>query len=147
MPTIPSWWNIYYQCKIHLLLHLIFVFTEIQIIEFSPNSAVIIDQNIILYFVFLINFPGGYFVHSTISCFKHLIHLFSFFVQFSCSVMSNSLRPHGLQHTRLPCPSPTPRACSNSCESVMPSNHLILCHPLFLLPSIFPKIQVFSNDI
>ena len=36
-------------------------------------------------------------------------------VQFSCSVMSNSLWPHGLQHTRLPCPSPTPRACSNSC--------------------------------
>ena len=36
-------------------------------------------------------------------------------VQFSHSVVSNSLRPHGLQHTRLPCPSPTPRACSNSC--------------------------------
>ena len=36
-------------------------------------------------------------------------------VQFSCSVMSNSFQPHGLQHARLPCPSPTPRACSNSC--------------------------------
>ena len=36
-------------------------------------------------------------------------------VQFSHSVMSSSLQPHGLQHTRLPCPSPTPRACSNSC--------------------------------
>ena len=34
---------------------------------------------------------------------------------FSCSVMSNSLRLHGLQHARLPCPSPTPGACSNSC--------------------------------
>ena len=33
---------------------------------------------------------------------------------FSCSVMSNSLRPHGLQLTRLPCPSPSPRVCSNS---------------------------------
>ena len=31
--------------------------------------------------------------------------------------MSDSLRPHGLQHARLPCPSPTPRACSNSCPS------------------------------
>ena len=41
--------------------------------------------------------------------------LFLTSVQFSCSVMSDSLRPHGLQHTRLPCPSPTPRACSNSC--------------------------------
>ena len=36
-------------------------------------------------------------------------------VQFSHSVVSESLRPHGLQHTWLPCPSPTPRACSNSC--------------------------------
>ena len=34
---------------------------------------------------------------------------------FSHSVMANSLEPHGLQHTRLPCPSPSPRACSNSC--------------------------------
>ena len=38
-------------------------------------------------------------------------------VQFSHSVMSNSLWPHGLQHTRLLCPSPTPGACSNSCPS------------------------------
>ena len=38
-------------------------------------------------------------------------------VQFSHSVMSDSLKPHGLQHTRLPCPSPIPRACSNSCPS------------------------------
>ena len=38
-------------------------------------------------------------------------------VHFSCSVMSNSLWPHGLQHAGLPCPSPTPRACSNSCPS------------------------------
>ena len=36
-------------------------------------------------------------------------------VQFSCSVMSSSLWPHGLQHDRLPCPSPTPRVYSNSC--------------------------------
>ena len=36
-------------------------------------------------------------------------------VQFSCSVLSDSLRPHGLQHARIPCPSPTPRACSNTC--------------------------------
>ena len=123
--------------------------------------------------------------------------------------MSDSLLPHGLQHTSLPCPSPSPRACSNSCplsqwchptisssvtlssssalsfpasvsfpvcqlfatprtaahqaflsftiswslfklmsiESVMPSNHLILCHPLLLLLSIFPSISVFSNEL
>ena len=59
-----------------------------------------------------------------------------------------TLRPCGLQHARLPCPSPTPRACSNSCsiESVMPSNHLIFCHPLLLPPSIFASIRVFSNE-
>ena len=38
-------------------------------------------------------------------------------VHFSHSVVSELLRPHGLQHTRLPCPSPTPRACQNSCPS------------------------------
>ena len=43
--------------------------------------------------------------------------------QFSCSVMSDSLRPHGLQHARLPCPLPTTRACSNSCPSSQ------WCHP------------------
>ena len=62
--------------------------------------------------------------------------------------MSDSLQPHGLQHTRLPCPSSTPGACSDSTsiESVMPSNHFILCRPLLLLPSIFPSIRVFSNE-
>ena len=75
-------------------------------------------------------------------------------VQSLSSVMSDSLRPHGLQHARLPCPSPSPRVCSNSCppqrgliESVIPSNHLILCHPYLLLPSIFPSIRVFSNEL
>ena len=43
-----------------------------------------------------------------------LVSLF-YSVQFSRSVMSNSLQPHGLQHTRPPCPSPTPRVYSNSC--------------------------------
>ena len=44
-------------------------------------------------------------------------------VHFSCSVMSDSLRPQGLQHARLPCPSPTPRVYSNSCPSSR------WCHP------------------
>ena len=68
-------------------------------------------------------------------------------VQFSHSVLSDSLWRHGLQHTRLPCPSLTPRAYSlMSIELVMPSNHLILCCPLLLLPSIFPSIMGFSNE-
>ena len=56
--------------------------------------------------------------------------------------------PHGLQHPSLPSPSPTPGTCSNSCPSSrwMPSNHLILCLPLLLLPSIFPSITIFSNE-
>ena len=67
-------------------------------------------------------------------------------VQFSHSVMSDSLRLHGLQRARPPCPSPTPGVYSNSCPlSVMPSNHLILCHPLLLLPSIFPSKWVSSS--
>ena len=59
--------------------------------------------------------------------------------------MSDSLGPHRLQHARLPCPSLSPRVCSNSC----PLNHvlLILCHPLFLLSSIFPSSRVFSNEL
>ena len=97
-------------------------------------------------------------------------------VQFSRSVMSNSLRPHESQHARPPCISPFPGVHSNSCpssrwchpaisssvvpfssnsrnslkltsiKSVMPSSHLILCHPLLLLPPIPPNIRVFSNE-
>ena len=67
--------------------------------------------------------------------------------QLSCSVVSSSLQPHRLQHARLPCPSPTSRAGSNSCPSSQwSSNHLILCHPLLLLPSVFPSIRVFSSE-
>ena len=68
-------------------------------------------------------------------------------VQFSRSVVSNSLWPHGLQHARLPCPSPTPGACSNSCHQV--GDAIQPSHPLsspFLLPSIFPSIRVFSPN-
>ena len=68
-------------------------------------------------------------------------------VQFSPSVMSDSAISWTAAHqaslsitnSRSP---PKPM----SIESVMPSNHLILCHPLFLLPSIFPSIRVFSNE-
>ena len=45
------------------------------------------------------------------------IQLVGLTVQVSCSLVSDSLWPHGLQHARLPCLSPTPRACSNSCPS------------------------------
>ena len=74
-------------------------------------------------------------------------HIYMWSGQFSRSVVSDSRRPHGLKHTRLPCPSLTPEAWSKplSIESVMPSNH-ILCVPLFLLPSVLPSSRVFSNE-
>ena len=65
-------------------------------------------------------------------------------IQFSRSVVSNSLPPHGLQYTRPPYPSPAPGVYSLvSIESVIPSNQLILCH--LLLPTVPPSIRVFSN--
>ena len=66
--------------------------------------------------------------------------------QFSHSVMSDSLRPHGLQHARLPCPSATPGGYPNSCPLSYPSNRLILCRPLLLPPSIFSSMRIFSNE-
>ena len=67
---------------------------------------------------------------------------------FSLSAMSDSLLPCGLQHTRLPCPPPPPRACSDSCPWSQWCHPTISssCYPL-LLPSIFPIIIVFSNDL
>ena len=63
--------------------------------------------------------------------------------------MSDYLQPHGLQHARLPCPSLSPRVCSNSCplsqwchSTISSSISLLL-----LLPSIFPSFRVFSNEM
>ena len=70
--------------------------------------------------------------------------------QFSLVTQScPTLQPYGLQYTSLPCPSPTPGAYSKTYPSnrwCHPSNHLILCHPLLLLPSIFLNIRDFSNE-
>ena len=61
--------------------------------------------------------------------------------------MSYSLEPHGLQRARLPCPNTWSLLKFMSIESVMSSNHLILCRPLLLLPSIFPSIRIFSSEL
>ena len=67
--------------------------------------------------------------------------------KFSHSVVSDSLQPHGLQHTRPPCQSPTPKVTQlMSTESVMPSNHLILCYTFLLWTSISPSIRVILNE-
>ena len=73
-------------------------------------------------------------------------------VQFIYSVMSDSLQPHGLQHSNLPCPSPTPSACSNSCpssqwchptisSSVVPFSFCAQSHPA---SGSFPMSQLFA---
>ena len=82
-----------------------------------------------------------------------MIHQFSS-VHFSCSVVSDSLRPHESQHTRPPCPSPTPRVYSNSCRlsrwckpaissSVIPFSS---CRQSFPASGSFPKSQRFTWD-
>ena len=63
-------------------------------------------------------------------------------VQFSCSVVSDSLQPQAF----LSITNSWSLLKLMSTESVMPSNHLILCRPLLLLPSILPNIRVFSNE-
>ena len=73
-----------------------------------------------------------------LSSYEDIIHCIS--VQFSCSVVSDSLRPHELQHARPPCPSPTPGAYPNSCPLSW------WCHPtvsssvvpFFSCPQFFP---------
>ena len=67
---------------------------------------------------------------------------------FSCQVMSDSLQLHGLQHTRLPCPLPSPGVLPKlmSIELVISSSHLIFRCLLLLLPSVFPRTRIFSNE-
>ena len=75
-------------------------------------------------------------------------------VQFSHSVMSNSLQPHGLQHARLPCLSPTPRAYSNSspssrwCHPTISSSVVLFssCHESFPASGSFPVSHFFASD-
>ena len=81
-------------------------------------------------------------------CLRHNYSVINSSVQFSCSAMSDSSQPHGLQHARPPCPITNSRSLLKLMyiEAVMPSNHLILCRPHLLLSSIFPSIRVFSNE-
>ena len=103
-------------------------------LDFVDSLVLWIYKSVSVLFVclFLIWFSGSTYQFSS--------------VQFSCSVMSDSLWPYGLQHTRPPCPSPTPRVYSDSfcIESVMPSNHLNLCCPLLLPLQSFPVSRYFQ---
>ena len=66
-------------------------------------------------------------------------------LSFSRRVVSDSLQPHGLQHARPPCHSPSPEVCPSSCPFHRWC-HLIPWCPLFLLPSMSPNIRDFSNE-
>ena len=75
------------------------------------------------------------------------IYTMEYSVQFSHSVMSNSLRLHGLHYqASLSITNSRSLLKFMSILSVMPSNHLILYHPLLLLPSLFPSIRLFSKE-
>ena len=91
--------------------------------------------------VFLIPSPGIFWILSTVSGAKSLAHS-----QFSSVIqLCPTLRPHGLQ-AALSFTNSWNLLKLMSIESVMLCNHFILCHPLLLLPSVFPSIRVFSND-
>ena len=85
---------------------------------------------------------------------KRLVAWYNFFensyllLLFSCPVMSNSLWPHKLQHTRPSCPSASPKVCPSSCPFYWwrPFSRRILAYPLLHLPSTFPSIRVLSNE-
>ena len=96
--------------------------------------------------IFQCSFPTIPYSRDTISSWTSLwCELIT--VQFSHSGMSDSFWPHGLQHGRLPCPSPASRDYSNSCPlSQLCHPTISSCHPLLLPPSIFPSIRVFSNE-
>jgi len=80
------------------------------------------------------------------------ITIFPLFL-FSCSVLSDSLQSHGLQHTRLPCPSPSPGVCSNSCplsrwcHPTISSSFVPLSSCLWSFPASgsFPTSQLFAS--
>ena len=84
--------------------------------------------------------------NSSFNVFSYCPFQFSSF-QFSYSVMSDSATPWTVACQASLSISNSRSLLKLMCiESVMPSNHLILCHPLLLLPSIFPSIRIFSNE-
>ena len=83
-------------------------------------------------------------LHMALGCGIHI----AYSVQFSCSVLSDSLNPWtAARQASLSITNSRSLLKLMCIASVMPSNHLILCHPLLLLPSIFPSIRVFSSEL
>ena len=79
---------------------------------------------------------------------KEVVYTYNVTLLFSCSVMYDSLRSHEWQHTRFPCPYHVLELVQTmSIELVMPSSHFIIFHLLHFLPSNFPNIRVFSDEL
>ena len=103
--------------------------SEVEGCQICKNSIKLQFKKCVLYIYFPNTFLMFYQIHTWLvpsvcrfikqqkHFWKLFMQLYTSSVQFRCSVMSDSLQLHGLQHARLPCPSPTPRACSNSCPS------------------------------
>ena len=83
---------------------------EDKVFLFAPNYIICFVDSKYLSHEFKKNQRKEIYNSSIFMCTNHILLLF-----FSLSVMCNSLQPHGLQHSRLPCPSLSPRDCSNSC--------------------------------
>ena len=123
LPSIRVFSNVPVRCSHHLLR------SDGQSIGASASASVL-PMSIQCWFP--LGLTGMIFL-----LFKGLSRVFSStIVQFSCSVMSDSLWPHDPQHARPPCPSPTPGVHLNPCP-LMPSNHLIFCCFL-LFTSLLP---------
>ena len=109
-------------------------------------------NNILKHFILAIIYLKGYFwLFKILFISVHEYKLYFRSVQFSCSVVSNSLQPHESQHTRPPCPSPTPRVHSThihrDSDTIQPSHPLSSLSPPAPNPSqyqSFPMSQLFT---
>ena len=106
-----------YHKNVHLSCFINVSLMTHKSIRICPLTLTLLYLRLPVY-TLLITFPWYLFVCSVLFSCKPLSNMLTILpVQFIRPVMSDSLRPHGLQHARLPCPSPTPGACSNSYPS------------------------------
>ena len=129
---------ILYNYLVNLLIYQFFFFLT-QTIGFSLYKMLSSAKSDGLLLTF--QFECSYFFFFSENCLEFIS------VQFSCSVMSDSLQPHRLAHqASLSIINSKSLQKFMSIELVMPSNNVILCHPFLLLLSIFPSIRVSKNE-
>ena len=122
-----------YMCIIYIYVCM-YIYTHMEYIHIYIWSHIV--TSIIL--------GDGVYIHIHICVY---ICIYQYISQFSHSVVSDSATPWTVAHqTSLSITNSQSLIKVMSFMSVMPSNHLILCHPLLLPPSVFPSIRVFSNE-